>query len=67
MNETDLFILTPIQLNHFDPEHPEADVEYEVIGGCNHIEQRENRDAGRIISLSDVPMPMKDPSLPSIK
>ena len=70
VRESDLFILTARELNYYDAEHPHSDLYYHMTRTCEHLygaNQENASDAGRIISLEGVPMPMKDPTFPAIK
>ena len=67
MNETSIFVFTANELSYYDVEHPKYNVFYDVIGEVFCENENKEQDCGRIISLENVPMPMKDPSLPSIR
>ena len=68
MNETDIFILTPQQLNFVDLQTPTNDVNFHVTEDCEDVNNKiVDNDAGKLVSLINVPMPMKDPSLVEIR
>ncbi|XP_013409601.1 FRAS1-related extracellular matrix protein 1 isoform X2 [Lingula anatina] len=66
VKESDLVLITNSQLQYTDSESEDDQLVYSVTSGPYFVGSSSTEDAGRLVSVDQQPMLMKDPSLPTI-